>query len=110
MLGKSILVSLLLFAVTWAITALEVGLRIWREGEQAIRATGRAAFLGGNVPVRTGMTKVGLPGAKEGWQKTDVTMATGEYPVPIADQEAVPQLSLFRAVEEADASGEAEDA
>ena len=22
------------------------------------------------------MTKVGLPGAKEGWQKTDVTMAT----------------------------------
>jgi arylsulfatase len=37
---------------------------------------GRAAFLGGNVPVRTGMTKVGLPGAKEGWQKTDVTIAT----------------------------------
>jgi len=32
---------------------------------------GRAAFIGGNVPVRTGMTKVGLPGAKEGWQKTD---------------------------------------
>ena len=37
---------------------------------------GRAAFIGGNVPVRTGMTKVGLPGAAEGWQKTDVTMAT----------------------------------
>jgi arylsulfatase A-like enzyme len=37
---------------------------------------GRAAFIGGNVPVRTGMTKVGLPGAKQGWQKTDVTMAT----------------------------------
>ncbi len=37
---------------------------------------GRAAFIGGNVPVRTGMTKVGMPGAKEGWQKTDVTMAT----------------------------------
>jgi len=37
---------------------------------------GRAAFLGGNVPVRTGMTKVGLPGAKEGWQKSDVTIAT----------------------------------
>jgi arylsulfatase A-like enzyme len=37
---------------------------------------GRAAFIGGNVPVRTGMTKVGIPGAKEGWQKTDVTMAT----------------------------------
>ena len=37
---------------------------------------GRAAFIGGCVPVRTGMTKVGMPGAKEGWQKTDVTMAT----------------------------------
>jgi arylsulfatase len=37
---------------------------------------GRAAFLGGNVPVRTGMTKVGMPGAPEGWQKTDVTIAT----------------------------------
>jgi arylsulfatase A-like enzyme len=28
------------------------------------------------VPVRTGMTKVGMPGAEQGWQKTDVTMAT----------------------------------
>ena len=37
---------------------------------------GRAAFVGGSVPIRSGMTKVGLPGAKEGWQKTDVTMAT----------------------------------
>jgi arylsulfatase len=44
-------------------------------GQQSCTA-GRAAFLGGNVPVRTGMTKVGLPGAKEGWQKTDVTVAT----------------------------------
>ena len=33
---------------------------------------GRAAFIGGSVPVRSGMTKVGLPGAKEGWQKTAV--------------------------------------
>jgi arylsulfatase A-like enzyme len=37
---------------------------------------GRAAFIGGSVPVRSGMTKVGMPGALEGWQKTDVTMAT----------------------------------
>jgi arylsulfatase A-like enzyme len=37
---------------------------------------GRAAFISGSVPVRSGMTKVGLPGAEEGWQKTDVTMAT----------------------------------
>ncbi len=44
-------------------------------GQQSCTA-GRAAFLGGNVPVRTGMTKVGLPGAKEGWQKSDVTIAT----------------------------------
>ncbi|PCO07106.1 arylsulfatase [Microbulbifer flavimaris] len=44
-------------------------------GQQSCTA-GRAAFLGGNVPVRTGMTKVGLPGAKEGWQETDVTIAT----------------------------------
>jgi arylsulfatase A-like enzyme len=37
---------------------------------------GRAAFISGSVPVRSGMTKVGLPGASQGWQKTDVTMAT----------------------------------
>ncbi len=37
---------------------------------------GRAAFISGSVPVRSGMTKVGLPGAKAGWQKSDVTMAT----------------------------------
>jgi arylsulfatase len=37
---------------------------------------GRSAFLSGSVSVRKGMTKVGLPGAKEGWQKVDVTMAT----------------------------------
>lgn len=44
-------------------------------GQQSCTA-GRAAFIAGNVPVRTGMTKVGLPGAKEGWQKSDVTIAT----------------------------------
>ena len=43
-------------------------------GQQSCTA-GRAAFVGGNVPVRTGMTKVGLPGAKEGWQESDVTVA-----------------------------------
>jgi arylsulfatase len=35
---------------------------------------GRAAFLSGSVPVRSGMTKVGLPGAAQGWQKTDITV------------------------------------
>lgn len=44
-------------------------------GQQSCTA-GRAAFVGGSVPVRSGMTKVGLPGAKEGWSKRDVTMAT----------------------------------
>jgi arylsulfatase A-like enzyme len=44
-------------------------------GQQSCTA-GRAAFIGGSVPIRNGMTKVGLPGAKEGWQKSDVTMAT----------------------------------
>ena len=44
-------------------------------GQQSCTA-GRAAFLSGSVPVRTGMTKVGLPGAKEGWQKADLTIAT----------------------------------
>ena len=37
---------------------------------------GRAAFISGSVPVRSGMTKVGMPGAPQGWQKTDVTIAT----------------------------------
>jgi arylsulfatase len=57
--------------------------RIAREGvaftdyyAQQSCTAGRAAFISGSVPVRSGMTKVGLPGAKEGWQKTDVTMAT----------------------------------
>jgi arylsulfatase A-like enzyme len=44
-------------------------------GQQSCTA-GRAAFIGGNNPLRTGMTKVGVPGAAEGWQMSDVTMAT----------------------------------
>ncbi|MCW8799551.1 MAG: sulfatase-like hydrolase/transferase, partial [Desulfobacter sp.] len=44
-------------------------------GQQSCTA-GRAAFINGSVPVRTGMTKVGMPGAEQGWQKTDVTFAT----------------------------------
>jgi arylsulfatase len=43
-------------------------------GQQSCTA-GRAAFLSGSVPVRSGMTKVGLPGAQEGWQKSDITVA-----------------------------------
>jgi len=77
---------------TWNISQRNLGMmgyqtpnidRIAREGltftdyyAQQSCTAGRAAFIGGNVPVRTGMTKVGLPGAPQGWQKTDVTMAT----------------------------------
>jgi len=44
-------------------------------GQQSCTA-GRAAFLNGSNPLRTGMTKVGVPSAPQGWQKTDVTIAT----------------------------------
>ncbi len=43
-------------------------------GQQSCTA-GRAAFISGMNPLRSGMTKVGLPGAKEGWQETDITIA-----------------------------------
>jgi arylsulfatase len=35
---------------------------------------GRAAFITGQSPLRTGLLKVGLPGAKEGIQKEDPTI------------------------------------
>jgi arylsulfatase A-like enzyme len=43
-------------------------------GQQSCTA-GRAAFLTGQTPYRTGLLKVGLPGAKEGIQKEDPTIA-----------------------------------
>jgi arylsulfatase len=43
-------------------------------GQQSCTA-GRAAFITGQTPFRTGLLKVGLPGAKEGLQKEDVTIA-----------------------------------
>src|SRR5438094_5450741 len=43
-------------------------------GQQSCTA-GRAAFITGQSPFRTGMLKVGLPGAKEGLQARDVTIA-----------------------------------
>jgi len=43
-------------------------------GEQSCTA-GRAAFLTGQIPFRTGLTKVGLPGAPQGLQPEDVTLA-----------------------------------
>jgi arylsulfatase len=43
-------------------------------GEQSCTA-GRSAFITGQHPVRTGLTKVGLPGAAVGLQKEDPTLA-----------------------------------
>jgi arylsulfatase len=43
-------------------------------GQQSCTA-GRAAFICGQNPVRTGLTKVGMPGAKVGLQKEDPTIA-----------------------------------
>jgi arylsulfatase len=43
-------------------------------GQQSCTA-GRAAFITGQSPFRTGLLKVGLPGAKEGLQAEDVTLA-----------------------------------
>lgn len=42
--------------------------------EQSCTA-GRAAFITGQHPVRTGLTKVGMPGASQGLQKEDPTIA-----------------------------------
>ncbi len=56
-------------------------------GQQSCTA-GRAAFLTGQSPFRTGLLKVGLPGAKEGLSEEDPTLAgllknhgymTGQY-------------------------------
>jgi len=44
-------------------------------GEQSCTA-GRAAFITGQNPIRTGLTKVGLPGADIGLQAPDPTIAT----------------------------------
>jgi len=43
-------------------------------GDQSCTA-GRAGFITGQHPIRTGLTKVGLPGAKEGINKKDPTIA-----------------------------------
>ncbi|MGH7743127.1 MAG: sulfatase-like hydrolase/transferase, partial [Candidatus Eiseniibacteriota bacterium] len=43
-------------------------------GQQSCTA-GRACFITGQVGFRTGLLKVGLPGAKEGLQARDVTIA-----------------------------------
>jgi arylsulfatase A-like enzyme len=53
-------------------------------GEQSCTA-GRASFITGQSGLRTGLTKVGLPGATLGLQKEDPTIAELLKPVPIAN-------------------------
>jgi arylsulfatase len=43
-------------------------------GQQSCTA-GRSAFITGQSPIRTGLTKVGLPGTQEGLQQKDPTIA-----------------------------------
>jgi arylsulfatase A-like enzyme len=42
---------------------------------QASCTAGRAAFITGQIPMRTGLTTVGMPGAKQGLQSEDPTIA-----------------------------------
>jgi arylsulfatase A-like enzyme len=46
----------------------------WYGGQSC--TAGRAAFITGQSAIRTGLTKVGLPGASEGMKKEDPTIAT----------------------------------
>src|ERR1700744_5037281 len=52
----------------------EGGLFVQYYGQQSCTA-GRAAFITGQCPFRTGLTKVGLPGSPIGLQKQDPTIA-----------------------------------
>jgi arylsulfatase A-like enzyme len=52
----------------------EGGVFVQYYGQQSCTA-GRAAFITGQCPFRTGLTKVGLPGATVGLQKEDPTIA-----------------------------------
>lgn len=52
-------------------------------GEQSCTA-GRAAFITGQSPIRTGLTKVGLPGAEIGLSHLDMTVAEALKPLGYA--------------------------
>ena len=51
------------------------GLRLTSFYAQPSCTAGRAAFITGQLPVRTGLTTVGTPGAPAGLQKEDITLA-----------------------------------
>ena len=50
-------------------------------GDQSCTA-GRSGFITGQHPIRTGLTKVGLPGAPEGIDKQDPTIASTKSSLP----------------------------
>ena len=51
------------------------GLRLTSFYAQPSCTAGRAAFITGQLPVRTGLTTVGTPGSTAGLQKEDITLA-----------------------------------
>lgn len=51
------------------------GLRLSSFYAQPSSTAGRAAFITGQLPIRTGMTTVGTPGSSAGLKKEDVTLA-----------------------------------
>jgi arylsulfatase len=51
------------------------GLRLTTYYAQPSCTAGRAAFITGQLPVRTGLTTVGTPGSPAGLQKEDITLA-----------------------------------
>jgi arylsulfatase len=51
------------------------GLRLTSFYAQPSCTAGRAAFITGQLPVRTGLTTVGTPGSPAGLQKADITIA-----------------------------------
>jgi hypothetical protein len=61
-------------------------------GQQSCTA-GRAAFITGQSPIRTGLTKVGLPGTPEGMKPEDPTIATLLKPLGYATPRPAPPVS-----------------
>ena len=51
------------------------GLRLTSFYAQPSCTAGRAAFITGQLPIRTGLTTVGTPGSPAGLQKEDITLA-----------------------------------
>ena len=67
-------------AISWASrrpisTIAKDGLRLTSFYAQPSCTAGRAAFITGQLPVRTGLTTVGTPGSPAGLQKEDITLA-----------------------------------